>query len=307
MFFLSPPNIHYSIIEYKMKSVISYPNRGPWGDSNWRGNCSGWVIHDLINQYQPSLFVDACEGSGTSGDVCKERDVEYIGLDLHKGNDFTCDYILNQLPRPADVCFSHPPYKDMIKYNANLSDSMVKNDLSRCKSVATFLEMSEVMLLNQREAVKKGGVYCTLIGDMRKNGMFHSFQADYIKLMPKDELVANVIKIQHNCVSDNKKYSGKFIPIAHEYLIIWKKKAKSVFLISLEKACEYQNRIVSSWRSAIRLAMMKLGGKANLNLIYKEVESIARHLIKNNQHWKAKIRQKLQLYYNQVERGVWSV
>ena len=55
-----------------MKSVISYPNRGPWGKSNWRGNVSGFVIKDLIEHFRPKLLVDACEGSGTSGDVCRK-------------------------------------------------------------------------------------------------------------------------------------------------------------------------------------------------------------------------------------------
>ena len=32
-----------------------------------------------------------------------------------------------------------------------------------------------------------------------------------------------IIKQQHNCLTDTVKYSGKFIPIEHEYLIIVKK------------------------------------------------------------------------------------
>ena len=100
-------------------SVVNYPSRGHWGDSSWRGNTSGHIIVDLIESFKPALFVDVCEGGGrsaTSADVCREMGVEYIGLDLHKGNDFTRDYILAQLPRPADLTFSHPPYFDMVLY-----------------------------------------------------------------------------------------------------------------------------------------------------------------------------------------------
>jgi hypothetical protein len=28
-------------------SVVSYPDRGPWGDSRYRGNCSGYLVKDL--------------------------------------------------------------------------------------------------------------------------------------------------------------------------------------------------------------------------------------------------------------------
>ena len=29
-------------------SVVSYPDRGPWGDFRYRGNCSGHLVKDLI-------------------------------------------------------------------------------------------------------------------------------------------------------------------------------------------------------------------------------------------------------------------
>ena len=47
------------------------------------------VSFSLSSNFRPKLFVDACEGSGTSGDVCREMGIEYVGLDLYKGNDFT--------------------------------------------------------------------------------------------------------------------------------------------------------------------------------------------------------------------------
>jgi hypothetical protein len=284
-----------------MQSVISYPERGPWGDAKWRGNCSGFVIKDLIDHFNPRLFVDVCEGSGTSRDVCRDMGVEYVGLDIHKGNDFTRDSVVNVLPRPADLVFSHPPYHSMIKYSQN------PNDTSRCDSVDEFLEKSHVMLLNQRHATKSGGVYASLIGDMRKSGAFRSFQADYINMMPKDELVSVTIKMQHNTVSGGRKYSGSFIPIMHEYLLIWKKSAKTMFAVSMAKASELQKQIASTWRSAIRIAMMQIGEACNLERIYAEVEKVADHLIAKNKHWKAQVRQKLQEHHTNVKRGVWAV
>lgn len=296
-------NVHYTHYNevFNMKSVVSYPDRGPWGDAKWRGNCSGHIIRDIVNHYKPSLFVDACEGSGTSGDVCRELGVDYVGLDLHKGNDFTRDSILKALPRPADVVFTHPPYHSMIKYADH------PNDTSRCKTVEEFLEKSQVMLLNQRHATRDGGVYATLIGDMRKNGTFRSFQADFISMMPRSEHVSTIIKMQHNCLSDGRVYSGSFVPIMHEYLLIWKKSAKTLFAVTIEKAREFQRQIASTWRSAIRIAMMQIGKACSLERIYAEVEKVAGHLIEKNKNWKAKIRQKLQQHHTSVERGVWAI
>ncbi len=292
-----------------MKSVMSFPNRGHWGKNNWRGNTSGYVIKEMIEHFNPKLFVDACEGSGTSGDVCKEMGVDYVGLDLYKGNDFTKDYILNQLPRPADICFTHPPYHSMITYSGEVYDGIREGDTSRCQTPEEFVSKSQVMLLNQREATRDGGIYATLIGDHRGGtlgkGQFRSYQADFISMMPKDELLSVAIKLQHNCLSDNRTYNGSFIPIEHEYLILWKKKAKSLFAISFDIASELQRRVATTWRNAIRVVMMKLG-RASLSEIYKEVEKVAGNLIQKNQNWQAKIRQTLQKHYTNVERGVWA-
>ncbi|MCK9552336.1 hypothetical protein [Aquamicrobium sp.] len=294
-----------------MKSVMSFPDRGPWGKSNWRGNTSGYVIKEMIEHFKPKLFVDACEGSGTSGDVCREMGIEYVGLDLHKGNDFTKDYILSQLPRPADVCFSHPPYHDMIAYSGEVYHGIREGDTSRCLSPEEFISKSQTMLLNQREAVRdNGGIYATLIGDHRGGtlgkGNFRSYQADFIQMMPKDELLSVAIKLQHNCLSDDRVYSGSFVPIMHEYLIIWKKASKSLVAVSFDIANELQKRVATTWRNVIRVVMMKLG-EAKLDDIYKEVEAVASHLLGVNPNWQAKVRQQLQKHHTNVARGVWAI
>lgn len=289
-----------------MKSVMSFPSRGNYGKSSWRGNTSGFVIKELIEHFKPTLFVDVCEGSGTSGDVCREAGIEYVGLDLHKGNDFTKDFVLAQLSRPADIVFSHPPYHNMIKYSGEVwGNQAIDGDTSHCQSPEEFLEKSQVMLLNQREATRAGGVYTSLIGDMRKKGEFRSFQADFIKMMPSSELHSVVIKTQHNCQSDSRVYSGNFVPILHEYLLVWKKSERTLVHVGFGMASEIKRQIASTWRSIIRLVMMKLGGEATLQHIYAEVERIAGEAVAKNEHWRAKVRQTLQLHCTSVQRGVW--
>ena len=39
------------IIEFcqkKNSTVLDFPDRGPWGNNKYRGNCSGWIIAYLI-------------------------------------------------------------------------------------------------------------------------------------------------------------------------------------------------------------------------------------------------------------------
>ena len=52
-----------------MQSVVSYPDRGRFGKSSYRGNCSGKLIEDIIDQYHLSSLSDFMVGSGTTEDV----------------------------------------------------------------------------------------------------------------------------------------------------------------------------------------------------------------------------------------------
>ena len=292
-----------------MKSIISAPSRGPWGKSSWRGNCSGHVQKEMIEHFKPSLFVDVCEGSGTSRDVCKDLGVEYQGFDLHTGTDFTADFIRNLLPKPADLCFSHPPYGAMIDYREVgqfRNPNHAHRDTSASGSIEEFIEKSHVMLLNQREATREGGIYCSLIGDLRSKGVFRSFQSDFINMMPTNELISVVIKTQHNCVSDTRTYSGNFIPILHEYLLVWKRSCRTLVQVCIDGLTEIKQRTAATWRNIVRMSLMKLGGTASLKDIYDMVAKEAGEKIAANANWMAKIRQTLQYHFESVSKGVWS-
>ena len=49
-----------------MESVVSYMERGQYGNSKYRGNCSGFVIKDLIKQFykgsKPKKFIEVFSG-----------------------------------------------------------------------------------------------------------------------------------------------------------------------------------------------------------------------------------------------------
>lgn len=42
-----------------------------------------------------------------------------------------------------------------------------------------------------------------------------------------------IIKAQHNCFSDNIQYTGRFIPILHEYVLIVRKDAPLLYPIMM--------------------------------------------------------------------------
>lgn len=294
-------------------SVMSFPDRGPWGKSSWRGNCSGRIYMDLFAQYQPKTFVDPMMGSGTSIAVAKEMGIDAVGLDLHMGFNALRHSIRDTVGKESDFVHSHPPYLGMILYSSGVwGTEKHADDLSHCVNDEDFHEKLHLVLMNQREATKPGGYYGTLIGDMRKDGRYVSPQAEAISRMPTNELASVVIKTQHNTMSGNNTYSKmKHFLIAHEYLLLWQKPHSplSILFDLSEMATKQAARLKSVWKVIVAQAMISLGGKASLSDLYQKIAEFAPEKLSNNENWKAKVRQTLQLNpkFKSEDRGVWAL
>lgn len=293
-------------------SILSYPERGPWGDAKWRGNCSGHVYKELFGKLQPKVFVDPMVGSGTSVQVAKEMGIEAWGLDLHQGFNAVKDSIVMAVGKPADLVLSHPPYGGMIIYSGRVwGTEACPDDLSRCESDEDFHSKMQLVLLNQREATVPGGFYGTIIGDWRRNGVYTSYQAEMIARMPANELAAVIIKQQHNCMSDNKSYGRMRLPlILHEYILLWQKKSVPVLVMLGEMAKQQYSRLTGTWKNIVKAVLISLGGKASLSSLYDAVAAAAPDRLAQNNSWREKVRQTLNSnpdLFSPVERGVWSI
>jgi len=293
-------------------SILSFPDRGHWGKSSWRGNCSGHVYADLFKQIKPSFFIDPMVGSGTSVEVAAEMGIESIGLDLHSGFNILRDSILEATKREADLCVSHPPYGNMILYSGNVwGKESHPDDLSHCASDEDFHCKMQVALLNQREATRAGGLYGTIIGDWRRQGRYTSYQAECIARMPSDELAAVIIKAQHNTMSGAKSYGKMGLPlITHEYVVLWRKPKQMVsFLSTLATLAREQNaRLSGTWLSIVRAALMATGSKASLTDLYDAISEKAPDKMAKNPNWRAKVRQTVNSnpdIFRSSQRGVW--
>ncbi len=200
-----------------LASVIRYPNRGPWGDNRFRGNITGKLIRDLVWFYNPKTVLDPMKGSDTTGDVIrglnesKGMKISYAGHDLKEGFDLLSDKILGLY----DMIIWHPPYYRMIKYSNNL------NDLSNCSNYDDFLDKAEICVKKLMNALSSRGRLVIIIGDMKKNRVYYPISLDIAAMKP-GKVDAVIIKEQYNESSSNIKYSGKFIPIKHETILVYK-------------------------------------------------------------------------------------
>jgi hypothetical protein len=79
-------------------------------------------------------------------------------------------------------------------------------------------------------SIKPGGIMAVLIGDKRKNGEYFPLMRSLLVNRKIGQLKAIIIKIQHNCRSDQQHYGSRnpfLIPIKHEYCLIFDKHGDS--------------------------------------------------------------------------------
>src|SRR5690606_21231615 len=115
---------------------LSYQNRGKWGKSSYRGNCSGYVIKDLLEFYKPKKFVEIFSGGGTGKDVALDLGItNSVHLDLITG----WNALIDEIPTGCDFAFSHPAYWDIIDYSTQRG-SYHEDDLSNNMSYEEFIQ-----------------------------------------------------------------------------------------------------------------------------------------------------------------------
>ena len=201
-------NGFYGLYEENMElcSIVSYPDRGPWGDPKYRGNCSGWLAKDLILRFKIQSVFDPMEGSGTIRDLVHginqflQKDIHYEGRDLTQG----WDILTSPLPeKQFDMVWYHPPYWDMIRYSND------PKDMSNCNTLEEFEQKLSLSVERLLGALKPGGIMAILIGDKRKNGVYYPLLRTLLMNPKIGELKAIIIKIQHHCQSDNKAYGAR--------------------------------------------------------------------------------------------------
>ncbi len=299
-------------------TLLSFPDRGPWGDKKWRGNCSGWIQAFLIWKYQVEKMAELFAGSGTGSDVCRDMGIDYIGADLNpnpvRSNILSLDAIKDEVPEEflgADHLFMHPPYSSMIRipYAGSMypdeNNVLSKSDLGQM-DWDKFMKTLNKVIMKYYASMETGARMSILMGDVRRDGKCYSMLKDIVQPGQLDQVI---IKAQHNCVSDGRAYAHKnFVPIVHEYIMVIKKLAPYMldFSVPIKRKVDIRDSKAATWRDVVLAVMEKLG-EADLDAIYSEIEDHEK--AKANPHWKEKVRQTLQTSERcqNKSRGVWAM
>lgn len=296
-----------------LTTIVSYPERGTGGNNKYRGNCSPKLVSDLITHFGVHEVCDYMCGSNTTGAAAANLGVPSHTYDLHSGFDLLhCD-----IPERPQFIFWHPPYWDIIKY----SDVMYKAadvqkrygydprqfDLSRLPTWEAFVKAMNYCMMKQFCALEKGGRMAVLVGDIKKKGRLLSMLFELVKPGTLENVI---IKAQHNCESDRTAYSGKFIPIVHEYVLLIRKDAPLQYpiLMTQQLKRDIRNMPGATWRDILADVMESFQGAVHLEQIYDRVSQYGR--AQKQQFWKDKVRQTLQAHPNifaSPQRGMWAL
>lgn len=208
-----------------MNSILSYPDRGPYGDASYKGNCSGYIIKDLLLHFKPKRFIEIFAGSGTGYEIARHLGYRHsIHLDLNpKFGNFNILY--DEIPQGADFIFSHPPYWNIVRYSGKgnvWGDKIHPSDLSQINNYYEFIYTLNKVNKKIYNSLAYNGRHAILIGDVRRHGRYYSIIKD---MEWHGHIESHLIKKQYNTKSSFKNYANNnFIPIAHEHLLIFRKK-----------------------------------------------------------------------------------
>lgn len=288
-----------------MNSILDFNQRGNFGSSSYRGNCSGKTILALQKRYKFDSISDYMRGSNTTGDAANFLKIQSNTYDLNMGFDLLKDTI----PERNTFTFFHPPYWNIIKYSGEVwGNTPHPSDLSQITDYKDFIKALDYCIAKQFASLKTGGRMAILIADIKNNWKIYSPYLDYKKIGTIEDVY---IKVQNNCMSDSKNYENNdFTRIAHEYLIVLRKDNPYLYNMKITKdyTLDIRDNIYVSWKDLVASVLEKLKGKASLDNIYKQIEGHMKAL--KNPHWKEKIRQTLQRYINLFKssgRGIWQL
>lgn len=296
-----------------LTSIVSYPERGEGGNNRYRGNCSPKLVEDLIGFFRPAEICDYMCGSGTTKAAADKCGIGSHLYDLHSGFD-----VMNcEIPERPEFIFWHPPYWDIVTFSDVMySATDVQNqygydpkqfDLSRIPDWESFVKAMNYAMIKQFSALEKGGRMAVLMGDIKKKGQLYSMLAEIVKPGTMENII---IKAQHNCFSEKIQYSGSFIPILHEYVMIVRKDDAILYpiLFSEKKQVDVRDMPGATWRDVVAAVLEQCDEAVPLTYLYEQIESHER--AKTHKWWKEKIRQTLQYnpeHFLHAGRGLWSL
>lgn len=204
-----------------LTSIYSTVARGPYGDAKYPGNCSGYLIRDLLLFFGSSNVLDPMSGSGTCREVCEDLGIPCRSFDVRSGFDAADPSNYDVLPA-FDFIWLHPPYWRMKRYGED------PRCLSNAATIEDFRAKLQSVIENCLTVLAPGGKIAILMGDY-----FDTKTRRYepVTFLTKEicfrlglwPACTDIIRFQHGNTSSKKRYRTAFIPGLHDTCSIFKR------------------------------------------------------------------------------------
>lgn len=203
-----------------LTSLYHRADRGSWGSPAYPGNCSGYLIRDLLRFFRPRNVLDPMTGSGTCAEVCRELQVDCVSFDIRDGKD-ACDPSNYAEQGVFDFIWIHPPYWRQKRYSDD------PRDLSTAESLADFLERYQMLIRNLAKCLAPNGKLAVLMGDYEDREHGYAPLTYYTKQFAFDaglrQACTDIIRFQHGNTSSRRVYRSSFIPGLHDVCAVFQK------------------------------------------------------------------------------------
>jgi len=205
-----------------LTSIHATPGRGKYGDPQFRGNCSGLLIRDLLQFFRPGRVLDPMSPGGTCRDVCHHLGIPCQAFDLRSGFDATSPDSFKGLGK-FDFIWLHPPYWKMIRYNKD------PRCLSSAPTLDDFLARLRMILRNCADVLAPSGRIALLMGDAKYRGEYLGLPFRTMNVAAAENLwlaCPEIIRFSHGATSSSKVYQTSFIPRLHDVCLVLKRQAE---------------------------------------------------------------------------------
>lgn len=274
-------------------TVLSFPERGPWGSSSYRANFSGWIPAAIIYRYGAESVSEIFAGGGTTSDLCKDLKIPYCGIDLNpnpvRSNILTMDILdeKNELPDAfyeADLQMLHPPYPciNHLHYSNSMwmdTKNMASHDIQEMSWEKGMLSVNRAILRGYA-AMPAGSYQAVVVGDIRRKVNGKSiFKSMLSELAIPGEMVQIMVKIQHNTMSGRTgNYANQknaFFMIEHEYVVVIKKPSgyEIAYLLPQNHSCDIRDSTTATWKDVVMTVVRELGKEVSNETIYNALQN----------------------------------
>jgi hypothetical protein len=150
------------------------PDQPDW--EFYHGATPAFVIHQLIQMFQPKAVLDSMAGVGTTKYVCDQyphivkKCVQFDIYPFPKGDVEEGDAECIRPDGTFDLIFNHIPYWNMVRYGDNPQDLSTMN-------WSDFHAKMDRIFKHNRSLLNSEGIYAILVGDWRHEGQLQPLTA----------------------------------------------------------------------------------------------------------------------------------